>query len=101
MDESGFHFEYDDIAVLAREWNIQELELFGSVVDGYFREDSDVDVLIQFAPDAHYSLFDFAELKHRLEKVFHRPIDLVEKSALHNPFRRKRILETAKVIYAA
>jgi predicted nucleotidyltransferase len=70
------------------------------VVSDHFREDSDIDVLVQFAPEAQFSLFDLVELKHRFEQLFLRPVDLVEKRALRNPFRRKHILETAKVIYA-
>lgn len=93
--------DLDSVAVIAREWNIQELALFGSVVGDDFREDSDIDVLVQFAPEAHYSLFDLVDLKSCLERLFLRPVDLIEKGALRNPFRKKHILETAKVIYAA
>ena len=36
-----------------------------------------------------------------LKQMFNREVDLVEKEALRNPFRRKKILATRKVIYAA
>jgi hypothetical protein len=36
-----------------------------------------------------------------LGSVFGRPVDLVEKEALRNPFRRESILSTRKIIYAA
>jgi uncharacterized protein len=36
-----------------------------------------------------------------LEKIFKRPVDLVEKEGLRNPYRRSEILRTARVVYAA
>ncbi len=101
MDESSFNVDLDNVTSIAKEWKIRELSLFGSVANGNLRNDSDIDVLVQFDPDVKYSLFDIAELKRRLEEIFHRPVDLLEKDALQNPFRKKMILKTAKVIYAA
>ncbi len=40
-------------------------------------------------------------MKLDLEKIFHRSVDIIEKDALENPFRKKEILRTAQVIYAA
>ena len=100
MDGLRLPIDQAAIGVLARRWGIQELALFGSVLRDDFRDESDIDVLVQFAPDAHYSLFDLVELKRNLEELFCRPVDLVEKGALRNPFRRKYILQTARVVYA-
>jgi predicted nucleotidyltransferase len=36
-----------------------------------------------------------------LETLFGRPVDLVEKAGLRNPYRRREILETARIIYEA
>jgi predicted nucleotidyltransferase len=101
MDEPRLPIDTDAIAVLARRWGIRELSLFGSVLREDFRDDSDVDVLVQFVPEVQHSLFDLAELKQSLEELFHRPVDLVEKGSLGNPFRRNHILQTARVLYAA
>jgi len=46
----------DRIAEFCRRWKITELALFGSVLRDDFRPDSDVDVLVTFAPDAPWSL---------------------------------------------
>jgi len=35
------------------------------------------------------------------EGFFHRPIDLVEKKALRNPYRNETILKTARILFAA
>jgi predicted nucleotidyltransferase len=49
---------------------------------------------------AHIGLFEIAEMKIELENLFDRPVDLVEKEGLRNPYRRKEILRTAQVIYS-
>ncbi len=51
--------------------------------------------------DAHISLFDLAQMQVELEALFDRPVDLVEKAGLRNPYRRDEILKTAQVVYAA
>jgi uncharacterized protein len=84
---------------LARRWKIRELAVFGSVLREDFSEESDIDLLVSFAPDARLGLFDLVELKEELENLFGRKVDLVEKKGLVNPFRRKAILETAQIIY--
>jgi len=37
----------------------------------------------------------------KLEYLFGRPVDVVEKDALRNPFRKDEFLGTAQVVYAA
>ena len=91
----------DKIAAFCRQRKITELALFGSALREDFRPDSDIDVLITFAPDSRYSLFDLASIQEELGTLFGREVDLVEKAALRNPFRRHHILQNAEVIYAA
>ena len=52
-------------------------------------------------PKAPIGLFEIIDMKLELEKMFNRPVDLVEKEGLRNPYRRREILRTAQVIYAA
>jgi uncharacterized protein len=82
-------------------WNIVELALFGSILRDDVRPDSDVDLLVTFAKDAEFTLYDFVDMEDELKEIFGRDVDLVSKSALRNPFRRHEILRTHKVIYAA
>jgi len=84
-----------------RRWGVVEFSLFGSALRPDFRPDSDVDVLVTFSKDAEISLFDLVQMKLDLEKIFHRPVDIIEKDALENPFRKREILRTAQVVYAA
>lgn len=90
-----------EIAAFCKRWQVVEFSLFGSVLRDDFRQDSDVDVLVTFSEGAQISLFDLVQMKLELEEIFHRPVDVIEKDALENPFRKREILRTAQVIYAA
>ena len=74
---------------------------FGSVLRDDFRPDSDVDVLVSFNPSAPWSLFDLVTMQDELQKIFGRTVDLVEREGLRNPFRKRSILSSREVIYAA
>lgn len=89
------------IEAFCAKWKIREFALFGSVLRDDFRPDSDVDVLITLADDAPWSLFEWVEMTDELKVMFGRDVDLVEKPAIRNPFRRRAILGEAKVLYAA
>jgi predicted nucleotidyltransferase len=89
------------VVALAKEWKISRLSVFGSAIRDDFREDSDIDLLVEFEPSARYSLIDLVYLKTELERILGRPVDIVEPAALTNPYRRKHILETAQLLYAA
>lgn len=87
-----------------RRWRIIELALFGSVLREDFRDDSDIDLLVRFAPDAGTTLFDMVRMEDELSAMFGRKVDLVSLGGIEvsrNPIRRQAILESAKVIYAA
>ena len=86
---------------LSHKYNIIELSLFGSVLRDDFTLTSDIDILIVFSPDTQYSFFDILHIKEDFQKQLGRPIDLVEKEGIKNPYRRDEILSTNKVIYAA
>jgi predicted nucleotidyltransferase len=104
MSEQKLSISRKKIADFCRRWNVVEFSLFGSVLRDDFRPDSDIDVLVRFAPNAHISLFDLVDMQDELKNVFGREVDLVEKEAIQkseNYIRRKSILENAKVIYAA
>jgi predicted nucleotidyltransferase len=91
----------DEIAEFCRRWQITELAVFGSVLRQNFGPESDVDVLVTFSSEAHHSLFDFVQAQLELEDMLRRPVDLVEKVSLVNPYRRASILNNYRVIYAA
>jgi predicted nucleotidyltransferase len=96
-----FRIPRKKIAEFCKQWGITEFSLFGSVLRDDFRPDSDIDVLVSIDPKAPIGLFELAEMVIELEGMFKRPVDLVEKEGLRNPYRRSEILSTAKVVYAA
>lgn len=97
----NFSIPRKKIAEFCKRWSINEFALFGSVLRDDFRPDSDVDVLVSIDPKAHIGLLDIVQMQLELEKMFKRPVDLVEKEGLRNPYRRRAILRTAQVVYAA
>jgi len=85
-------------------WKIVELALFGSVLREDFSAASDIDVLVTFAPEARWTLFDLVRMKEELKSLFQREVDLVSRRGLEssrNAPRRKAIFESAEIIYAA
>jgi predicted nucleotidyltransferase len=87
-----------------RRWKVRGLELFGSVLRSDFRPDSDVDILVDFEPDAAWSLLDHEAMRLELGGLLGREVDLVSKRAVErsgNWIRRKAILESAVPLHVA
>jgi predicted nucleotidyltransferase len=101
MPEIRIDIPAEKIETFCRRWKINELSLFGSVLRDDFRPDSDIDILVSFAEDADWSLYDWVDMMDELKTILGREVDLVEKEGLRNPFRRRDILNTKQVIYAA
>ncbi len=101
MKRRKFRIPRKRIAEFCRRWNVNELSLFGSVLRDDFRPDSDIDVLVSIHPKAQIGLFELADMKIELQDIFKRRVDLVAKEGLRNPYRRREILRTAQVVYAA
>ncbi|MCL5271681.1 MAG: nucleotidyltransferase family protein [bacterium] len=89
----------DKIAELCRRYRVHELSIFGSALRMDFRPDSDVDLLVDFEPDAVIGLLDYCDFQNHLSDLLQRRADLVSKDGLKLPIR-DHILATAKVIYA-
>jgi len=81
-----------------REKGITSLALFGSVVRGDARPDSDIDVLIDVDPKAHFSLFNLVSVQNFLEERIGRKVDVVTPEGL-KPTIRERVLKEAETIF--
>jgi predicted nucleotidyltransferase len=91
----------DALAALCREYGITRLSLFGSTLKGTAQPDSDVDLLVEFAPEARPSLLTMAEIEIELSELLGgRPVDLRTKEDLSRHFRDE-VVETAEVQFAA
>ncbi|TAD78156.1 MAG: DNA polymerase subunit beta [Oscillatoriales cyanobacterium] len=97
--------DYDRLVEACQKWNVTELSLFGSVLrDDFCPDHSDVDVLVVFHPEAHWTLFDLVDIEDDFKSIFGRDVDLVERGSIeqsNNHLRKQEILSSLKVIYAA
>jgi predicted nucleotidyltransferase len=100
----GLVVSKEKIAEFCCRWKITEFALFGSVLCDDFRPDSDIDVLVTYAPDASWRFYDLVSMREELEAMFGRPVDLVEKRLVEcseNYIRRRHILNHMETIYVA
>ena len=102
--QSRLQVSAEEIADFCHRWQISEFALFGSVLRDDFQPDSDIDVLVVFAPDARWSLLDHIRIEQELGALLGRKVDLVSKRAVErseNWIRREEILTTARPIYVS
>lgn len=99
-----FEIPYGKIADFCRKWNVTEFALFGSVLRDDFRPDSDVDVLVTFAPHTTHSLLDHVHMQDELGGILGHKVDLVNRRGIEhsrNYIIRKEVLRSAKVLHVA
>ena len=103
--ETAISLPKEAIADFCDRWKIDELYLFGSILRDDFRSDSsDVDAMVKFSPDSEVGLFEFVGMKHELEEIFSRKVDLMTRASIEqsdNWIWRKEILGTARLLYVA
>ena len=85
------------VAEIAPKYKITKATLFGSRARGDNREDSDVDLIVEFETEA-VSLFDLAGIMIDLEEIFGVGVDVI-----HGPKKDSWMIEIDKEIeiYAA
>jgi predicted nucleotidyltransferase len=91
----------DAIRAFCTRWMIVEFAIFGSAIRDDFGPDSDVDVLVTFAPGTTRDFDDYDQMEDELAALFGRRVDLVERRRVVNPFRLAHILANHRVVYAA
>lgn len=94
----------DRIKDFCKKWRIVELSLFGSALRKDFAPHSDVDILVQFAPETRYGMFDLVRMEQELQELLGRRVDLIERKAIEqteNYIRRRSILSSAEIVYAS
>lgn len=85
--------EKQRILTIARRYHADNLRVFGSVVRGEEREDSDIDLLVDFLPGA--TLLDQVGLMEALSHALGRKVDVVSERAL-NRYLRQSVLQEAR-----
>lgn len=86
------------LASFCRRNRISKLSLFGSALRDDFRPDSDVDLLVEFMPDAKVGLFGMARIERELSEMIGRKVDLRTAAEL-SPYFRDEVLDYAQVQY--
>jgi predicted nucleotidyltransferase len=102
--EPQIPIDKEKIAAFCQKWKIVEFSLFGSVLTDAFRPDSDVDVLVEFAKDARWGMWDLYDMEEDLKKIFGRNVDLMTRRSVtrsENYLMRNSILSGARTFYAA
>jgi len=78
--------------------DIRCVSLFGSHIHGEAEEDSDVDVLIEFMPEATVGFFKLAQIQRSIADFVGRKVDLLTPDALSKYFRDE-VLAQAEYVY--
>jgi predicted nucleotidyltransferase len=92
--------EEGKLAEICRRHQVRELSVFGSAARGDMRQDSDIDLLVEFLPGAQIGLLEHAGLMLELAQLLGRKVDLVSKRGLKARIRDS-IIREARPVYAA
>jgi uncharacterized protein len=87
----------EKVTAFCERHQIRKLALFGSVLRDDFGSNSDIDVLVEFEPEAAIGL-EFVTMQDELSEILGRQVDLLTPGFLSRHFRSK-VVDTAQVIY--
>lgn len=76
--------------------HVKSIYLFGSIVRGEDKPGSDIDIMVEFQPDARVGLFGMARLQRQLSEILGRSVDLTTRDALHKALRDRIIKEAIR-----
>ncbi|MDO5395133.1 MAG: nucleotidyltransferase domain-containing protein [Bacteroidales bacterium] len=87
--------------VLCQKHKVRKLYAFGSILTSKFNEKSDVDILVDFNSEIDHTTYadNYFDLYHALKALFGRDVDLVDESAVRNPYFKEELDETKYLIY--
>lgn len=103
LPELAIALPKDAIVDLCNRWRIEKFYLFGSVLRSDFHGNSDIDVMVEFSPEAHWG-WDIVLIKNELEAIFAHKVDLMTKKSIEesrNWARKEEILSTSRLIYVS
>lgn len=90
----------DMIRTLCKKHKVARLFVFGSVITDRFKENSDIDLIVDFQDVDLYDYADnYFDLKNSLERIFKRKVDLLENQAINNPYLRQSIDSQKQIVY--
>jgi predicted nucleotidyltransferase len=90
----------DQIKKLCKLYKVKTFSVFGSGTREDFRNDSDIDFVVDFEENDPFKYTDlYFQLKEKLEKLLKRQIDLIEERGIKNQYFRKELDNTKILIY--
>lgn len=101
LKQNGVVIKPNEIEFIVNKFNIKELSIFGSGIRDDFNENSDIDLIVVFNESSTISLFDVMDIQEYFEVIVKRKVDIVEPAAILNPIRKKAIMDSKVIIYAA
>jgi uncharacterized protein len=96
----GITADDDALALFCRRYGVERLALFGSALGDEFRDDSDIDVLVEFEPGRVPGLLVLASMELELGRMLGREVELRTYEDLSRHFR-DRVRASARELYAA
>ena len=89
------------LVTLCRIYKVKRLYAFGSILTSRFNDQSDVDILVDFNSEiTHQNYADnYFDFHDALRSLFGREVDLVDESAVKNPYFKAELEETKYLIY--
>ncbi len=84
--------------VLLDQYSVKSISVFGSIARGEGESESDVDLLVEFDPEAEIGLFEFIGLKNELSDLLGVSVDLVTPDSLHPAMKTDILQEAIHVI---
>ena len=92
----------DKIVALCKRYKVAKLWVFGSILTPRFNDESDVDFLVEF-DEGKIELLDYADnyfdFIHSIESVVGRKVDMVVNRAIRNPYFRKEVDSTKRLLF--
>lgn len=99
MQRPIFNVDEEKLSQVCRKYYVRKLSVFGSTVHGEARDDSDLDILVEFIPGHVPGFFTFIDLQDELSAIFGRPVDLRTPQDLSKYFR-DNVVKEAQQLYA-
>jgi len=88
------------LGLFCKQYQVQELALFGSMVKGQATQSSDIDILVEFFSHAEIGFMTLSKMQRELSVLLRKNVDLVPKNGLKLKIKES-ILSEAKILYAA
>ncbi|MBN1924467.1 MAG: nucleotidyltransferase domain-containing protein [Prolixibacteraceae bacterium] len=91
-----------DINKLCKQHNVKTLFVFGSILTGKFKPESDIDFIVDInSTDPIEYAENYFDLKFKLQDLLKKPIDLLEQKGLRNTYLIQNINSNKRILYEA